>query len=307
VLNANEGTVRFGNGLNGRVPDLKEPIRACFYRYSQLEKGNLPAGHAWALDVDLPPGTKIKEGKNLTPAVHGRQQEPLEETKLRAREIFQKERVTLTAKDYEQLALNTPGLRVARVSVLPNFSPKLPTLKLPGEITILVLPASPPKDAFPNASPPEPSQGFLKTVQNHLESRRLVTTNLHVRGPRYVEVKVRCNVFLKKRASETQVREDINRALKEFLDPVSGGPEKGKGWPFGRSVFPSEVSQLLAKVPGVDYVTGISLNNAKVGEPLKLPYDGLPRASSTPHELQLSTFESRGRQSASCKGGDGCD
>src|SRR6185369_487791 len=216
------------------------------------------------------------------------------------------ERVTLTAKDYEQLTLNTPGLRVARASVLPNFSPKLPTLKLAGEITILVLPAPPPKEAFPNASPPEPSEGFLKTVQTHLESRRLVTTNLHVQGPKYVEVKVRCNVFLKKRASETQVRDDINRALKDFLDPVSGGPEKGKGWPFGRSVFTSEVSQLLAKVPGVDYVTGVSLNDKKVGEPLKLTYDGLPTSSSTPHDIQISAFETRrqsnGRQAA-CKGG----
>jgi baseplate J-like protein len=306
VLNPDEGTVRFGNGLNGRAPELKEPIRARFYRYSQLEKGNLPAGHAWALNVDLPQGSQITERKNLTPGVGGRQKEPLEESKLRAREVFQKERVTLTAKDYEQLTLNTPGLRVARANVLPNFNPKLPTLKLAGEITILVLPAPPPKEAFPNASPPEPSEGFLKTVQTHLESRRLVTTNLHVQGPKYVEVGVRCNVFLKKRASETTVRDDINRALKDFLDPVSGGPEKGKGWPFGRSVFTSEVSQLLAKVPGVDYVTGVSLNDKKVGEPLKLTYDGLPTSSSTPHDIQISAFETRrqsnGRQAA-CKGG----
>jgi len=309
VSNPDEGTVRFGNGLNGRVPELREPIRARFYRYSQLEKGNLPAGHSWALNVELPQGSEITERKNLTPGVGGRQKEPLEDTKLRAREVFQKERVTLTAKDYEQLTLNTPGVRVARANVLPNFSPKLPTLKLAGEITILVLPAPPPKEAFPNASPPEPSEGFLKTVQTHLESRRLVTTNLHVQGPKYVEVKVRCNVFLKKRASETQVREDIDRALKDFLDPVSGGPEKGKGWPFGRSVFTSEVSQLLAKAPGVDYVTGVSLNGKKVGEPLRLSYDGLPRSSSTPHDIQFSAFETRrqsnGRQAA-CKGGS-CD
>ena len=307
VLNPNEGTVRFGNGLNGRVPELREPIRARFYRYSQLERGNLPAGHSWALDVDFPQGTSIKERKNLKPAENGRDKEALGETKLRARKVFQTERVTLTAKDYEQLALNTPGLRVARASVLPNFSPKLPTLKLPGEITILVLPSPPPKKAFPNSRPPEASEGFLKTVQNHLERRRLVTTNLHVKGPRYVEVKVRCNVFLKKRASEKQAREEINRALREFLDPVSGGPEKGKGWPFGRSVFPSEVSQLLAKIPSVDYVTGVLLNDAKVGEPVKLPYDGLPKAPSTPHDVTFSTFESRGRQSSSCKGGDDCD
>jgi hypothetical protein len=76
---------------------------------------------------------------------------------------------------------------------------------------------------------------------------------------------------------------------------------------FGRSVFPSEVSQLLAKVPGVDYVTGVSLNGLKVGQPLELSYDGLPQAPSVPHQLEFSPFESRGRQTATCKGGDGCE
>jgi hypothetical protein len=190
--------------------------------------------------------------------------------------------------------------------VLPNFNPKLPKLKLPGEVTLIVVPQPAPKKAFPNAPSPEPTPGFLKTVAQHLESRRLVTTNIHVIGPRYVEVQVRCRVFLKKRASETEARESINRALKEFLDPVFGGPDKGQGWSFGRSVFPSEVSQQLAKLAGVDYVTGVALNDLKIGESLQLPYNGLPTPSSRQLAIELVPFEGRAEDADSCKGGDGC-
>ena len=320
MLDPISGTVRFGNGLNGRTPQVNERIRARFYRYSQLEKGNLPANHLWALDVQLPPETEFKvrqnpplgqrdKRENLMPATGGRDKESLEETKLRSREVFRKEKASLTARDYETLALNTPGLRIARAKVLPNFNPTLPrSFRLPGEITVLVLPSPPPKEAFPDSPPPEPSEGFLKTVQSHLESRRLVTTSIHVRGPQYVEVSVSARVFLKKRVSETQALENIKRALKEFFDPVFGSPDKGQGWPFGRSIFTSEVNQLLARVPEVDYVTGVALNNLNVGEALKLRYDQLPKARAGNYEgIKLVRFESRGNEQATCKGGERCE
>jgi len=320
ALDPISGTVWFGNGLNGRTPLTNEMIRARFYRYSQLEKGNLPANHVWVLDVQLPPNTQFKrmatnsplgqreKRVNLAPASGGRQKETIDETKLRAREVFRKQKAILTADDYETQTLNTPGLRVARARVLPNLNPKLPRkLKLPGEITVLVLPAPPPGEAFPDAPPPEVSEGFRKTVLSHLESRRLVTTNIHVRGPQYVEVNVRGHVFLKKRASEAQVRDNIDRVLREFLDPVFGGPEKGQGWLFGRSVFTSEVSQQLAKIPGVDYITGVALNDKQVGEALSLPYDGLPKSPLGAQPIELVPFEKRGSVPAQGKGGAGCD
>jgi hypothetical protein len=306
MLDAEAGTIRFGNGLNGKVPATNELIRARFYRYSRLATGNLPAGQLWMLGLNLPPNTQVGERKNLAAASGGRVRETLEETKARSREVFHKQTAILTAGDYESLALNTPGLRVARAKVLPNFNPTLAKLKLPGDVTVVVVPAPSPRAAFPDAPPPEPSPGFLKTVKQQLESRRLVTTNVHAIGPKYVEVRVRGRVFLKKRASETQARQTINRALKEFLDPVFGGPDKGKGWPFGRSVFTSEVSQQLAKLPEVDYVTEVALNDLAVGASLRLPYNGLPAPARTPHAIDLVPFEVRGQDAGPCKGGDRC-
>jgi hypothetical protein len=290
VLDPAVGTVLFGNGMNGRVPQEKESIRARFYRHSQYEKGNIKAGHQWVLDR-VPASTPILNRVNSTAASGGRRKESVDETKLRTRAVFHKERAVLTRTDYETLALNTPGLRVARAKLVANFNPKFRRLKLPGELTLIVEAQPPPRAAFPNATPTTPSKGFLSTIQNNVESRRVVTTNVNVIGPEYVEVSVSGNVFLKKRVSESETLESINRALAQFFDPVFGGPVSGQGWPFGRSIFPSEISQQLVKVEGVDYVTKIAINGLEPGKPLRLPYNGLPTTGK--HSVTTVTFEAR--------------
>ena len=62
-----------------------------------------------------------------------------------------------------------------------------------------------------------------------------------------------------------------------FFDPYVGGPD-GKGWPFGRGVYASEIYAILSRLPVVDYVEGIQI----VG-PTKQPNDvGIEIA---PHQL----------------------
>ena len=294
VLDPETGTVLFGNGMNGRVPQEKESIRARFYRHSEYEKGNIKSGHQWVLD-GVPASTPIVNRVNSTAASGGRGKESVDETRIRTRAVFHKERAVLTRTDYENLALNTPGLRVARAKLVSNFNPKFRNLKLPGEVTLIVEAQPPPRAAFPNATPTTPSKGFLTTIQNYVESRRVVTTNVNVIGPEYVEVSVSGNVFLKKRVSESETLDSINRALAQFFDPVFGGPVAGQGWQFGRSIVPSEISQQLVKVNGVDYVTKIALNRLEPGKPLRMPYNGLPTPGK--HSITTVTFEAR-RQNA---------
>lgn len=293
VLDPETGTVLFGNGLNGKVPEKTELIRARFYRYSQYEKGNITAGHQWVLD-GVPASTPIVNRVNAIAASGGRGKESIDDTKIRTRAVFHKDHAVLTRTDYETLALTTPGLRVARAKLVANFNPKFRNLKLPGEVTLIVEAQPPPRAAFPDAKPAAPSKGFLATIQNYVESRRVVTTNVNVIGPEYVEVKISGQVFLKKRVSESETLESIKRALADFFDPVSGGPVAGQGWPFGRSIVPSEISQQLVKVDGVDYVTKIAINGLEPGQALRMPYNGLP----TPGEHSITTVPFEARRNA---------
>jgi hypothetical protein len=178
-------------------------------------------------------------------------------------------------------------------------------VRLSGDVTVIVVPTPPPAASFSDAAPPKPSAGFLKTVETYLDRRRLVTTNLHVIGPDYVPVKVSCRVFLKKRVSTSEAHESVIAALKQLLDPVFGGPERGKGWPFGRSVFPSEINQRLAQLPSIDYVVGVRLNDLKPGESLSLAYNQLP-VPGTP-DIRLIPFERRGEREIDSRDEGACD
>lgn len=296
------GHILFGNGLNGSVPQSSDAIRARFYRHSQEERGNLSAVRQWQLALPQPDGGRIKlRGKNPEPSDGGRMPETIDEAKARSRAVFRKPFTVLTAKDYEAAALGTPGLRVARAKVVANFNPQLPLLTLPGEVMVVVVPQPAPKAAFPDAPPPEPSDGFRATVRNHLEARRLVATNLHVVGPQYVKVAVGCDVYLKKNAAPRETLESIMKALAEFLDPIRGGPDRRSGWPFGRAVFPSEIHQQLAKVAGVDYVARVRLNGQQPGQLLSLPNNGLPTPGE--HKVELIPFEHRRRNPHAGEGG----
>jgi predicted phage baseplate assembly protein len=265
----------------------------------------LNANLSWLLPVRRDDQTVNVRGQNADVASGGQGSESLDDSRLRAREIFRKQSPVLTTSDYERLVLRTPGLRVARVKVLPNFNPNISCVRLSGDVTVIVVPSPPPAASFPDAAPPKPSAGFLKTVETYLDRRRLVTTNLHVIGPEYVAVNVSCRVFLNKRVSESEAKASVLAALKQLLDPVFGGPERGKGWPFGRSVFPSEINQRLAQLPAVDYVVGVRLNDLQPGESLPLAYNELPMPG-TP-DIRLIPFEWRGKREVDSRDEGACD
>ncbi|MCB0261492.1 MAG: putative baseplate assembly protein [Calditrichaeota bacterium] len=247
ILDSQTGEVSFGNGLNGFIPPTGRIISAD-YQTSLGKVGNLPAGFSWSVEQNN------LTGENLRAAWGGKAAEKIEDAEKRARKDFNTSHRAVTSSDYEQLAKSTPGLRVSRAKALPNYHPKLPHINLPGSVTVVMVPFT-----RENDTTPAPGNGFLKTVQQHLERHRLVTSDLHVIGPQYVKISVKCTICLKKGSSKALTTQRVKEALRMFLNPMPpGGPLK-EGWPFGRSIYPSEIYQQIDKVKGVDYVYGIEL------------------------------------------------
>jgi hypothetical protein len=179
---------------------------------------------------------------------------------------------------------------VARTKAIPGYNPDYPCfpihypdVSIPGVVTVVVVP-----HAGEGTDTPVPGEGFIQTVFRHLDIHRLVTTDLYVIGPEYVKVSVGCKVRLKKKSSPTEVGERVQKALEDFLDPLQGGPD-GDGWPFGRSVYPSEIYQVIDGIEGVDYATGISLSAEgryqKEGDIIKIPPIAL--AYSGEHQVEI--------------------
>jgi predicted phage baseplate assembly protein len=207
---------------------------------------------------------------NRRAASGGAEQEALPEAAGRARHDLTMPYQAITSGDYEQLARSTPGLRVARAKAIPLFKPGLknyPEEPEPAAITVIVVP-------FSRADQPRPSQGFLQTIRRHLDRHRLVTARVYVIGPDYVRVEVQTTVLLRGGFSSTDVQQQIRTALNRFLHPLSGGPE-GNGWPFGRTVYKSEVYQVIENVEGVDGVQRLDLGASDDQGNIKIPPQSL--------------------------------
>jgi hypothetical protein len=73
-----------------------------------------------------------------------------------------------------------------------------------------------------------------------------------------------------------------------FLHPVTGGPE-GKGWPFGRDVFLSDLAAIIEGIEGVDHARNLELllGDVPAGERVAVPPDRIVAAGSVRIEMQL--------------------
>ena len=140
---------------------------------------------------------------------------------------------------------------VRRAKALPLAHPLFPDVKVPGAVTVIIVPDAKVPD-------PQPSDGLLRTVCAYLESRRLLTTELFVVGPRYVSVSVEATVVADDDADPGRVKQDVEAALSSYLHPLTGGDD-GSGWPFGGPIRYSQVLQRVFTVDGVDSVPSLFL------------------------------------------------
>jgi uncharacterized phage protein gp47/JayE len=293
TINHATGEVTFGDGIRGRIPPKGENnIRVGSYRSGGGETGNVKAN---SIDRILNPELSLVTVINKTAATGGEEAESLEEAIKKAKKDLRTGYRAVTSEDYEKLALATPGVRVARAKALPLYHPcyscvTIPTStgscaddtlsdtynslslggegqgegecayvhpypKIPGVVTVVLIPHVLKEN---RVEKPMPGINFRRMVYNHLDKSRLLTTNLFVIAPEYVQVSVKATVNIKPKSDSKRVEREIEEELKTFLSPLRGGPEGG-GWPFGRDVMKSEVYQVINNVSGVDCVSSLSL------------------------------------------------
>jgi predicted phage baseplate assembly protein len=240
LLSPEAGDLIFGDGRRGRVPSAGAEISVA-YRTGGGAGGNVPAGTL----VQLTPGQAVEVNQPF-PACGGAKAETLNEAKARAvRELAIPTRA-VTLPDFEFLALETPGVPVARAHAIPEYHPAMPCINVSGSTTVVVLPNCP-------SERPEPTRALLATVRRYLERRRLLTSELHVIGPHYTTVSVQARLSATPEADRRALIRRARSALDKFFHPLQGGPE-GRGWPIGRAVYRSELLALLNDMDGVQYV-----------------------------------------------------
>ncbi len=248
ILDLIGGRLTFGDGVRGRVPPKGEENITISYRSGGGVRGNVdPHAICEVLDEGLRDRVKVK---NELCGRGGEEAGTLEEAVARAKREMKTVTRAVTSSDYEHLALNAPGIGVARAKAIPRFHP-IHKREVPDVVSVIVVPDSPELLSTP-------SSGFLKAVRRHLDESRLLTTELFVLPPVYVKVSVKATVVKMREHLAATVKAKVSERLVNFLHPTKGGPD-GKGWPFGRPVYVSEIFETISGTEGVDYVKSVTL------------------------------------------------
>ncbi|MEJ2209156.1 MAG: putative baseplate assembly protein [Anaerolineae bacterium] len=260
----------------GRVPEAGRRIRFSQYRHGGGVAGNVPAGKIEMLKSAVPYVDRVV---NLKRAEGGRDQESLEEAKMRAAREMRAQQRAVTAEDFENLAIGT-SRQVARVKCQApgqggDRAPGGSALP-PGMIELLVVPS-----AFDALRAGDLSRLALELplqeqILAHLDRYRLLTTTLRVREPRYLGVKAVVQIVPSEYSPRDVIRARVEESLNELISPLAIGrnreeppgtegevPALGagwEGWPFGRDLYASEIFSLIQQVPGVKHVLDVRLS-----------------------------------------------
>ncbi len=295
ALDAEAGTVRFGDGTRGARPPQGATVRVT-YHYSVGRRGNV-GPEAINVGPALPAGIQVV---NTMPAWGGADRETVADGEKQITRFVQHRDRLVTAADFETITLRTPGVEIGRVDVLPTYNPELGSSEggdAPGAVTLMLIPRYDPVN--PNA--PMPDRLFMDAICKHIDDRRLVTTEVFLRPPDYkpVWVSIGLNVAPRQgnvQLSTAQVIEAVKVAVTAFFSPLpppgmplltEGTPlfafplpsDGSKGWPLRKPVYRQEISAVASRVPGVLLVNGVMLfGDARqdIGEipmsNLQLPY-----------------------------------
>jgi predicted phage baseplate assembly protein len=244
-LDAEVGTLLFGNGRIGRVPSADAEISVT-YQTGGGASGNVAA----EMLVQLAPNQPTVKVEQPFAACGGVAAETLTEAKGRAVREFATPTRAVTVQDFEALALETPGVPLARAHAIPDYHPAMHCISVSGSTTVVVLPPCPEER-------PEPSEALLRMVRQYLERRRVLTSEIHVVGPHYSTVSIRAHLQIRPEVDRRALISEAQRALDRWFHPLKGGPD-GQGWPIGRAVYRAELLALLNDLQGVLYVEDLT-------------------------------------------------
>jgi hypothetical protein len=190
----------------------------------------------------------------------------------RVREKLDSRERAITKDEIEQQILAHPvwpeNQKIARAEVIADLH-AAPGVRL-AELTlkILIVPEAENADDFA----PEPGDEVRQAVYRFLRERVPICTRLQVLTPQYAAIHLEAIVVRgrQSRLDRATVRQNVVKAVRDFLHPTHGGDE-GRGWPFGRSIFRSELYAIIEGLPGVDHVRELFLRDARMRLGRKVP------------------------------------
>jgi predicted phage baseplate assembly protein len=263
LLDSVTGEIRFGPAvrqpdgtikLYGAIPARGANLIFHRYRHGGGDEGNVQATILNTLKTSIP---YIARVSNRQPAWGGLDAESLDSAMARAPALLRSRERAVTESDFEYLARQALPEATSRVKCLQP-RPAEAGRVAPGQIYVLVIPRVKNPDYYIRPEELEPDEKQMAALAKFLDERRLLTTRLDIRAPAYRWVSVTAELRESPGFSREVVEAEVLARLYGFLNPLVGGP-KGKGWPFGRDLFVSDVYQSLQGTPNVQFIRAVTM------------------------------------------------
>jgi hypothetical protein len=221
--------------------------------------------------INRVPNRSLEHFANLLGVSRGLN-EPTELLFRRVREKLESRERAITENEIEQQILERTGWpqnqRIARAEVITDLQAASGLREAELTLKIVIVPEANSGDELA----PEPSDKLRQAVYEFLRERVPICTRLQVLTPQYSVIHLETTVVRgrQSRLDRATVRQNVIRAVRDFLHPTRGGDD-GHGWPFGRSIFRSELYAIIEGLPGVDHVRELLLRDARLRLGKKVP------------------------------------
>lgn len=282
------GVLTFGDGLHGRR--LPAAAVLASYDFCLGSRGNVDAGALNAAPA-LPSGLSVG---NPVRSWGGADAETVAQGQRQISRYLQHRNRLVNATDFETIAWRTPDVEIGRIEVLAAYHPDLDPNEpgsAPGVVTVMAIP----RHDVGQPDAPRANRLFVNAICAHLSPRRLVTTELVVRGPSYKPLWISIGIDVAAGFAVALVVEAVKLAIRRFLSPLPEAevtlspavigdnsatqPPGRRGWALRAAVNARVLLAEAARVPGVTAVNGVFLaqGNGVPGEAVEFSGLELPR------------------------------
>ncbi|MFN3331586.1 MAG: putative baseplate assembly protein [Caldilinea sp.] len=261
TIDSRTGEVRFGPAVRtprgeivcyGRTPPRGAHLYFEHYRYGGGAQGNMSRKRLNVLKTSIPYVDRIE---NRKPAMGGADVQSLEAVRMTAQRLVRTRGQAITAEDYETRVLERFGASIARAKCIVE------TVDDKQVARVVVAPHLNGNSRQVLTTDLNVDPSLLSTIEQYLDSIRLLTVRVEVKNVKYRRIRVEVEVQPKANVDPVQLEHEIIHFLDLYLHPTLGG-SRGDGWPFGRAVTSDEINRRIAAFPGVMAVKQVWLRES---------------------------------------------
>jgi hypothetical protein len=243
------GLGQVGRELAAIVPAGAE-IRL-WYRSGGGPEGNVAADTLTTLKDPI----RGLEVTNPEAATGGREGESLENALVRGPQELHSLRRTVTARDYELVAIRSSGA-VGRARAFTKAA--VWAHARPGTVEVILVPhlADPERVTLEQLVSRQTSDA-LEQITEILDARRPLGTDCEVTWAHFKPVAVRARIVVYREEDQEAVKSRVLKRLHQLINPLpaAGSP----GWRFGEALRSSHIFDIVLEEPGVSYVDRVRM------------------------------------------------